>query len=494
MRNRPPILAAVAISVTWAALLLGPVAAGRPLAPANLTELLTGQDYAAWYQAQMNVAPNTAYFGAYALQAVGSTLYAGFGTARPSENGNSGGLLASVDGVPLALNALLTLTEEGFIDIEPAGAALYIPGPDPTDAVAPPNHQWDWGNFYSYAPPGPGVKYRNLPDVIHSWGAWWDAANSQLYAAVSAHLGDYTTWSGQIFSTDDPANGWTLLADRDDGVGQYRSYDIIGFAGKLYVTWNDVYPTPCGLAASSDGGATWTRLAAPDKQCRSRLLVFGDKLLALNLAQNGFVAVDTGGNISTLSFPGFVVSDWAYNYAAVDDASPQRLYVVTIDGRIMRTADLSTWETMAATDLELITLSHWPAKGWLVAADRGGAARLWRLDLATAATITPLPAPASPGVSIDGDALLVEWAAVSGASAYRVYRRTTPYFSASAAHLIAETTDLDLLDANLGGANVVGDVAQNYFYAIRAVDADGSLSGWSQRVGEFDFSLTPGSP
>jgi hypothetical protein len=485
---------AVASALTVAALLLlGPVAAGRPLTPTNLAELLPGQDYAVWYQTQVGVAPNPTYFGAYALRAAGPTLYAGFGTARPGENGNSGGLLASVDGVPIALNSLLTLTEEGFIDIEPAGSALYIPGPDPTDVVASPAHQWDWGNFYAYAPPGPGVKYRNLPDVIHTWGAWWDG--SQLYAAVSAHLGDYTTWSGQVFRTTDPATGWTLLADRDDGVGQYRTYEVIGFDGKLYVTWNDVYPTPCGLAVSSDGGSTWARLAAPDTQCRSRLIVFADKLLALNLAQTGFVAVDTSGNIATFSFAGFVVTDWAYNYAAVDSASPQRLYVVTVDGRIMRTTDLSTWQTMAATDLELITLGYWPDKNWLIAADRGSAAKLWRMDLDEATPITPLPAPAAPSAAIGGetqDELQLDWSDVPSSAGYRVYRSTDPTFTASAAHQIATPTVSNLRDDNIGGANVVGDVTKNYFYAIRAVDAAGNLSTWSQRIGEFDFSLTPG--
>lgn len=465
--------------------------ADGPLAPAVwLTELLPGTDYAAWYQAQLGVTPNPRYFGAYALRAVDSTLYIGFGTARPAEDGDPGGLLAGTDGV--TLSPLLTLTEEGFIDIEPAGSVLAIPGPDPTDPG------WAWGNFYQYTTPdGPGIKYRNLPNVIHSWGAWWDG--SQLYAAVSSHLGDDSTWSGQVFRTDDPANGWTLLADRDDGVGQYRTYDIIGFSDKLYLTWNDAYPTPCGLASSSDGGLTWTRPAAPDTQCRSRLIVFAGKLLALNLPQAGFVAVDTAGNISTIAFSNFVVTDWAYNYAAVDGAV--RLYVVTLDGRIMRTADLSGWQTLASTDLELITLGYWPDRNWLIAANRGSAAGVWKLDLTTATPLTLIQAPAWLSAAIDNDAVVLDWPDVTldeannpaTPGAYRTYRHTDPYFTPSAANRISITADSELIDNNIGGTNVIGDVTTNYFYVVRTEDAAGSLSTWSPRVGEFDFALTAGS-
>lgn len=467
------------------------------LASANLAELLPGQNYITWYAGQVGATPHPTYFSAYALKAVGATLYVGFGTARPGENGHRGGLLAGTDGA--TLDALLTLTEEGFIDIEPAGSILYIPGPDPTDAATPPAHQWDWGNFYKYEPPGPGVKHRNLPKVIHAWGAWWDAASSQLYAAVSAHLGDYETWSGQVFRTEDLASGWNLVAGRDEGVGQYRTYDIVGFNGRLYVIWNDALSAPCGLAESSDNGVTWSRLTMPDIQCRSRLVVFADKLLALNLPQTGFVTVNTSGNVSTVAFSDFIVTDWAYNYATVDGANS--LYVVTLDGRIMRTADLSTWQIMASTDLELITLGYWPAQNWLIAANRGDMARLWKVDLATATPITLLQPPASLRATINGDAIQLDWTNViqdeqgnpATPASYRIYRSTDPYFTASSAQQIGTAFAAQLTDNNIGGNDVVGDVTKNYFYIVRAVDANGNLSRWSQRVGEFDFALTPGS-
>jgi hypothetical protein len=283
----------------------------------------------------------------------------------------------------------------------------------------------------------------------------------------------------------DNGSHWTRVANKDDGVGQYRTYDIIGFDGKLYVTWNDVYTEPCGIAESSDAGVTWSRLPAFSGQttCRTRLFVYANQLLALSSDRAALLALSTDGAVTTHNFPGFSVKDWAYSYLAEDGSG--RLYTVTEDGRIVRTANLSTWETLVASDRSLITLTYWPNKTWLIASDRGLAhARLFKLDLSTATAITQ---PAAPAVtaSIENGQLKLDWA--DGPADYRVYRSTSPYFRSDFRLLAGTPTLSEFSDDSLG------DTATNYTYIVRNADAAGNLSPDSNLVGEFDFALVPGS-
>jgi hypothetical protein len=169
------------------------------------------------------------------------------------------------------------------------------------------------------------------------------------------------------------------LAGREDGVGLYRTYDVIGHRGRLYVTWNDALGEPCGLAESQDGGATWSRFLDHQACCRPRLVAFQSRLLALRADRSGLIAMESPTRTTPLAFPGFQVSAAAYNYAAIDRRGS--LYTITADGRVLRSADLRTWETLVTTDLDLITIAFWPERNWLVVADRGAGARLWRIDL-----------------------------------------------------------------------------------------------------------------
>ena len=43
--------------------------------------------------------------------------------------------------------------------------------------------------------------------------------------------------------------------------------------------------------------------------------------------------------------------------------------------------NLHNWHTLITTNLDLITITYWPAKDWLVFSERGSEAQLWRLDL-----------------------------------------------------------------------------------------------------------------
>ena len=333
-------------------------------------------DYAAWYQRHTGFAPDAAHFGAYAITPMTNTLFIGHSTGRPADK--DGALLSGYNGI--TITAIYSPTEQGIIAMTAVANTLYIPGADP---CCPDG--WESGNVYVYTPPGPVVKYRNLPNVYHAWAIWFDEASRAIFAVVGAYRGNLhncanETCTGGVYRSTDGCNSWSLVADRDNGVGDYRTYDMVGLHNKLYIYWNDVYPAPCGLAESSDGGATWQRLAVPDTACRVRLAVFEDRLLAMSLDQKSLIVVDSAGDVQVHPLPGFKIADkYAFSFLAHDRSG--FLYTVTEDGRVVRTRDLVTWETVAVTDRALVTIAYWPARNWLVVADRGADARLWKIDL-----------------------------------------------------------------------------------------------------------------
>ena len=78
------------------------------------------------------------------------------------------------------------------------------------------------------------------------------------------------------------------------------------------------------------------------------------------------------------------------------------------------------------------------------------------------------------------------WNSVFGAATYRVWRGDTPYFTPSGQPLATVSSPSHTDE------NALCDPATNYFYVITAVNACGDASSVSNRVGEFDFALTPG--
>lgn len=372
-----------------------------------LTDL---SSYSQWFEQQTGYPHDAAYFGAYALMPISDTLYIGFGAGRPADV--DGSLLVQSDGV--TVTAVATLTEQGFIDMTTFSRTLVIPGVDPCC-----DDDWTWGNTYVYTPTTAAfTKYRNLPNVIHSWGLWSDENEAALYTAVS--LSPTGGDGGGVFSSTNQAQTWTQVADPASGIGQNRTYDIIGLHNKLYVTWNDdTDDGPCGLVVSEDGGQNWNRLAGLSTMCRPRLAVFQDQLLALRDDRAALYAVDASGTAVTHTLPGFQITDWAYNYLTTDAAG--NLYVVTADGRIMRTANFNTWQTIADTNLDLITIAYWPAPNWLVVSDRGSNARLWYLDL------TPPPPPPTAQYVI---LLIADGWGPHHIAAANAYNATTPAYQA----------------------------------------------------------------
>ncbi len=470
----------------------------------NLQDMLPGCDYAEWFEENTGYEPGDAYFGDYAILPWENALYLGFGKARPAEA--DGALFARFQSH--TLTAIYQPTEQGFIDMSRniSRPIIHIPGVDPTDPGGG-GSQWDWGNTYVYKPStGTMIKHRNLPDVIHTWGL--ESTPDGLYAAVSSHLGDYKTWTGEVFRSNNLGASWRRLANKDAGVGDYRTYDIIRFNNKLYVTWNDVYGDPCGLAESADGGFAWSRLPefSGYTNCRSRLFVFDDQLLILGSARDGILALHPDGSVDTHIFPDFRAQNWTYNPFAVD--AQNHLYLVSEDNRILRTSDLEQWETLVASDRDFFTLGYWPAADAIIAGDRGVMGRLWELK-PDASSIQQPPSPEAT-ISLDGDDIILNWRIEAGFAyhtylsmifpsaqgptrrmqasyRYRIYRSESPDFTPPIQFLH------DVTQASLWRDAGVGSQPNALFYEVRSQNAAGDISGPSRTLGKFTFELIPGS-
>ncbi|MCX6836154.1 MAG: tandem-95 repeat protein, partial [candidate division Zixibacteria bacterium] len=98
-----------------------------------------------------------------------------------------------------------------------------------------------------------------------------------------------------------------------------------------------------------------------------------------------------------------------------------------------------------------------------------------------------------------GDELRFTWSAVTlditglptTIDRYVIHRGTSAYFTPSLANEIGTTNaaTTTFTDNNIGGANVVGDTLNQYFYVLQAFDAWGNSSALSNRVGEYDYQI-----
>lgn len=357
-----------------AAILLLVVAIGvMPVRGQNpVRELIPGMDYATWYAGNSGYSPDPNFFGAYVLQPIGDTLYVGFGTARPAES--DGAVVGSYTQASGALNFVFQPTEQGIADMAAGeGATLFVAGADP---CCPDD--WAFGNVYAYTPPGPVIKHRTLPNVIHTWGLWWQ--NGLLYASTGSHTGDYVTGVGQIFMSVNQGVTWDWLAD----LGGARVYDVIGWNNRLYAIYNELdLPNepgdPLKMAQSTDWGDTWVDVIGTPSLYRARMTMFKGKLLTLGINRDSIYALDNVGFVQQIQLP-FVVGQYcAYNLMAV--ANDGYLYTVTNNGRMYRTPDLATWTLCGGTGSPLISVAYWPGRNWLVFGGQGSAAKLWKIEM-----------------------------------------------------------------------------------------------------------------
>lgn len=336
--------------------------------PPRLTELVPGFDYGGWFNDLTGFPPDPDGFGAYAIQPIGATLYLGFGANRPAWS--DGAAIAAVDGD--GFRSVTSLDEQGLLDLAAVGNTLLVPGVDPCCGDT-----WDFGNFYTIDPTAGVTKWRNLPNVIHGWGTWVDSWDRAIYVAVSSHLGDFQTWTGEIWRTVDTGAHWERVAARDEGVGEFRTYDVIGQHDRLYAVKGDTVPE-CMLMAQPALGTIWANVLGDARiTCSPRLVNFGDRLVAMDSSRAALHVILPRKEPTVLTLP-FWVAEWTLNWGTV---AGQHFYVAAEDGTIWLTRDLLTWEAVATAPGELLAIQHWPVPDRLVVTSRGADASVWTLQL-----------------------------------------------------------------------------------------------------------------
>jgi hypothetical protein len=329
------------------------------------------------------------FFGINPMHVKGGQLYLGIGASFPAKY--DGAAIAAYTEGSAAPTLLSSLHEQGIMDLSSHGNNLVSPGADPccgdllNDSGQPGNYssEWDWGNTYFIDTTVNIVtKRRNLPNVVHGWGSWYDEINSILYYAGSGHMADTpliadVTPSGLLFATTNNGELWSLLADRNSGVGKYRTYDVIGIENNLYAQWNDVYSGIASISKSSDQGATWQQIPNAFVTSGTRLYNIDGSLVALSSDARSFIKIDADDAVTTHPFE---FSTFAYH--TISQTEEGEIYVPTSNGKVMHTRDLDEWTVVAVADkgISFNTSYYWEEKDWLMLGNWGSNANLWKAD------------------------------------------------------------------------------------------------------------------
>lgn len=107
-------------------------------------------------------------------------------------------------------------------------------------------------------------------------------------------------------------------------------------------------------------------------------------------------------------------------------------------------------------------------------------------------TVTPPAAPSLLSIALQPNLTTarLSWPVFTDAPAVALYRDPAPYFTPAPPPYV--TVLLPVVSYDDAGA--VGDPAINHYYVSRAECASGLASAHSNRVGEFDYTLVPGTP
>ncbi len=357
----------------------------------SVKQLVDGYDWANFYQNSTSVSPNTDHFGGYVFSEFNNDLYLGIGNCRPADCGT--GLVAKYNGSQV--ESVGIVDDEGINEIVSYGNTLYVGGPDP-------HEDWTLGNFYKYSN-GTWHKIRTgsgLTNVIHMWGLYVDA-NGVIYAAVSSHIGDNLTWFGEIFKSTDGGNTFVSTSH----LGDYRAFDVFGFNSKLYGLQVTDVVADNNLSVSSDGGYNWTTIKADGGLRRTHMIEFNNNLLALGggTLNNVIYALDKNNNFTQYNLDfrvgvQYTDADYYSNYNEFVVAQDGYLYTMTSDGSIMRTNNLTNWQTVADTGKEIISIGYWGDQNKIVFSTRGSGASIYTIQLSSAVQSGDVPATQSGDV------------------------------------------------------------------------------------------------
>lgn len=289
--------------------------------------------------------------GAYALAALGDSLYLGVGN-RP---GRTDGALV-LKATDTALAAECVLAEQGIHEICVHDGVVWVPGSDATAG-------WDFGNIYLCDTAGWHMR-RTVPNAVHCLGLWRAEEKlflgAQLYSADTQHI-------GHVLVSSDDGRTWP----QSTAVAGYRIYDVIGHGDALYATGTSKTDYSGLLYRSVNGGEQWKRVGGAGPLMTARLTSWNDKLVGVDRRQRALFAVEPDGKVRKHGLRFTVPVQW--NVLA--DGGDGHLYVLSTDG-VWRTGDLKNWQYYCALE-DPIAIAAWASAGVIVVADQGLDARLW---------------------------------------------------------------------------------------------------------------------
>jgi hypothetical protein len=303
------------------------------------------------FEAQTGQTAN-AEFGAYVMQPLGSDLLIGLS----NNPGNYDGALIARSANGSTFTTERVLDEQGTHDMQVVGGRVFVPGTDPVE----PTDEWKLGNLYERGVSGVWMKRRTLPLTIHALGSWHDG--SALWVSGGMHTGDNVTWKGQVLCSTDDGETWTAV-----DINNYRIYDVIGHAGRLYAT-GFTAALVAQSYSSDDDGATWTQVADVTPAIKPRMIAFGSSLLVAG--ERNLYRIDGAHNIITHALPFAITGLW--NVLATDG---ENVYALDDSGYVWRSADLTSWERYTYVP-SAIAITWWGGVGLMIS-DSGVNARVW---------------------------------------------------------------------------------------------------------------------
>jgi hypothetical protein len=292
-------------------------------------------------------------FGAWVIQPVSGSLMIGLGNNPCDSNGAL--VVSSSDGINLVAEHVLD--EQGITDFQVLqDGRMLVAGVDPYDA-------WSLGNLYWRSADGIWTKQRTQPNTVHTFGMWYSSPD--LWVCGGMHTGDGLTTKGRVLHSADAGATW----DKQVDVNDFRLYDVIGHAGRLYATGLDSDRVEY-LYASCDSGMTWSTVLNSTPRSRSRMIEFKQKLLVFGVHQD-LHCIDESHAVASLDLPFIILAD-CYNSATTDG---EFVYAIAYDGTIWRSSDLISWSCYTYVP-NVLALCWWPGMGLMIS-DRGLSARVW---------------------------------------------------------------------------------------------------------------------
>ena len=349
------------------------------LAQTNNPKALISEDLQQWYSLQTGHTVDDS-FGIARLELYKDELIIGMARRQQGPVDEDGAMVASLSLLDNSLTKMGYLFEQGFHDMEIINGVLHVPGTDPrfrpdTDPVgepAQPIFYWNLGNWYRFdltKSPRKRELLRNLPFVVHGWGQWFDPSTQTIYHATSRVTcptptvnGDCyeqpgAVGGGSLFKTTDFGDTWELIADREQGIGNFRTYDVQGVDQALFATWGDrlVEGTQsCGIARQKANETQWERVVQLRVPCKVRLQAFKSALITINEYGTRGIMVHPENDITT-PYDGTIQGHKPYRSFRLPDRTvrnPLNAFKVSADGStlffagakgIYSTTDLFDW-------------------------------------------------------------------------------------------------------------------------------------------------------